>query len=1021
MNAPPALRELQLQNFYSRDTCPDLVQDFFVPVLQRAVRYDRTTYTFSPQALSVAAAGLAGLVNNDGVMRLICHHELPRDVVCAILAGHRAAEDAVQESLERRFVTRVEPDDLAGRHHLELLTWLVKEGRLDVKVAIPRRPGAIFHQKMGIVTDSREDCVGFTGSLNESRSGWLYGDEQLMLFNSWNESARLKPMIAEFERLWTNRADTSLVIPIPDALRRQLIKSAPAANPARVSRELPRAELWAAVEYAVTHDPQTTLETMAAQLWPHQLAFWRRHVRDARQPPRVLIADEVGLGKTIQAGVLLKTLVNRGQADRVLILAPAVARWQWQDELLHKFNIPVPVLDRAGGKLQLHNADNRRETTCRKPWRQARRLILSYDWLRRHQKPFLDDDFPDYDLIVFDEAHHARYREVTNPKRRRANSYLEMLRGLSSRTRGLLLLTATPMQLDPAELWALLQVLAPSQWSEDEFRSFYDVDRPPTLQEWDRVRQIYLRGNPLASREEEIAELARMSLFETKEHLTYIAMPASNIVVLKRDMTPDRIRRSMVLMRRSAMPKRLVSRHTRNLLRQYVAEGRLRQSVPQRKVKTVAVAMRAEERSLYRDITTFVKAWYQERSGVNRRALGFVMTHFRLRLSSSRYAFRESLSALKRRKPSAPRTLGPELFDSDAGDSFSDLDPETGLPPLELADQDQQMLADLLARCDVQPGKDSKFKAFLAQLTQLQADGYAKVMVFSQFRDTQVWLRTQLARQAQADRYLLAGLSGAEDWLLEPSSGSFAATERKVVMEMFRTQHAGVLLCTDTAAESLNFQFCSAMINYDIPWNPMRLEQRIGRIDRIGQVKPIIRIVHLFYRDTAEHDAYQAMQDRIDDFTEHVGALQPILEANLEGIIARSVWDEADPRDIRQAVRDLQPAVGFDLDDLAAAAPERQDPAPRLALDDLTYVLNHSQWFPDGYEVEGAGPNHWRITGPTGQQHIVTTDRQAHDYGAGTVGFFGPGHDAFPDLSAPVETEATPKRTIYEILHEMHA
>ena len=131
------LRDLKLQTLYSRDNCSNLVEEFFVPTLSRAVRYDRATYTFSPEALVVAAAGLAGLINNGGNMRLICHHQLRKDVVQAIIDGHRAAEDAVLESLAYRALTEVDPHDLAGSHHLKLLTWLVKEGRLEIKVAIP--------------------------------------------------------------------------------------------------------------------------------------------------------------------------------------------------------------------------------------------------------------------------------------------------------------------------------------------------------------------------------------------------------------------------------------------------------------------------------------------------------------------------------------------------------------------------------------------------------------------------------------------------------------------------------------------------------------------------------------------------------------------------------------------------------------------------------------------------------------------------------------------------------------------
>ena len=178
----------------------------------------------------------------------------------------------------------------------------------------------------------------------------------------------------------------------------------------------------------------------------------------------------------------------------------------------------------------------------------------------------------------------------------------------------------------------------------------------------------------------------------------------------------------------------------------------------------------------------------------------------------------------------------------------------------------------------------------------------------------------------------------------------------------------------------------------------MRLEQRIGRIDRIGQEKPVIRIVHLFYRDTVEYDAYTAMEERIEEFQENVGTLQPILAANLETIIRESVMDDRPLGSAAQAVRSLTPSIGFDLDDLAAAAADEQDPAPLLYRNDLTYILNHPEWLPDGYHSEPRGDNHWRVSTPSGNQYTVTTDRRAHDYSAGTVEFFGPGSPSFPNL-----------------------
>ena len=1025
----PSLRDLMLSTVYTRDNCPDLVKGFFVPTLSRAVRYHRATYTFSPEALIVAAAGLAGLINNGGRMRLICHHQLPKEVVQAIVDGQRSAEDAVIESLRYRGLVKVDPADLISLHHLKLLTWLVKEGRLEIKVAIPRLEGGIFHQKIGIFTDQHGESVAFNGSLNESRLGWLLNDESMAVFNSWDSQGYLVQIAELFDRLWENRSDSSMVIPIPEALRKNLIDFAPADLPAikendgpylveRGRRNALRDELWATIGHAVASDPQTTIETAAADLWPHQLSFWRRYGRDAERFPRVLIADEVGLGKTIQAGAVLKTFINRGEANRVLILTPAVARWQWQEELRHKFNIEVPVLDRRGAQLQLVGSDGSRQAAGSAPWSQAPQVILSYDWLRRNASQFFADNL-EYDMVVFDEAHHARYLDVNNPRQRRENSYLRMLRSLAERTRGLMLLTATPMQIDPSELWALLRTLdKDGQWNEAEFRRFYDVNAAPTLAEWDAARRLYRREG-LPGSVEQVAELARIPVNEAREHLDYIQMPASSGVVLRRDMTTDRIQKSMSLMRRSSSIKRSVSRHTRNLLRQYVAENRLSQPIPLRDVQSVAVEMNEDERGLYDDIRDLVRECYQGRANVNRQALGFVMTHFRLRLGSSLYAFQMSLEDLEERVQAghSDEIQWDDLPVSDE-DHYSDLDPETAIPRAELTSKGQRMLTDLLDRCRAQASLDSKFASFLAEIARLRTKGYGKVMVFSQFRDTQVWLREQLAKE-NGD-FLLAGLSGPEDWIYQPSDQAFALRAREAVVRQFRERPEGILLCTETAAESLNFQFCSAIINYDIPWNPMRLEQRIGRIDRIGQEKPVIRIVHLFYRDTVEYDAYTAMEERINEFQENVGTLQPILAANLESIIRESVIDDTPLGSAGEAVRSLTPSIGFDLDDLAAATADQQDIAPLLHCNDLTYILNHPEWLPDGYHSEPRGDNHWRVSTPNGKQYTVTTDRQAHDYSAGTVEFFGPGSPAFPAIQTGTlsaeEDNLRPGRSISEIL-----
>ena len=994
------LSELDLQSDYDRDSCPDLLGEFFEPVLANSVSYDRTTFTFNAGALSVAAAGLAGFIRNGGRMRLICHHEMDRDVLQAILDGQCTAEDAVLDSIAPGALTDVKPENLAQKHHLELLTWLVRENRAEIRVAISN-DASLFHRKTGIFTDSNGDSLAFIGSINETMAAWIRNDEEMMVITSWwgdRDRSRLEGKVRAFERLWNGTADSSIVIPIPEALRQDLIVFAPKANPAprhpihagqpADPPGLPREELWASIRHAIAHDPQSTLETIAAELWPHQLSFWRRYARDADELPRVLIADEVGLGKTIQAGALLKTFMNRGQADRILVLTPPKVRRQWQEELAQKFNIHMPILDRRGSSLHLVDGSGDSKECGPLPWREAPQLILSYAWLRRNSEAFFADEHPEYDIIVFDEAHRARYTDVNNPRRRRPNSYLRLLRQLSEDTQGLLLLTATPMQIDPAELWGLLQVLAvEDQWCEDEFRRFYDTSREHTLVEWEWYRRLWTR-NGLPGSLDQIAELSRMSPEEVRTHLRYIE--AGNPVTLARIMTPERIAESMTMMRRSSAIKRSVSRHTRVLLRQYAEEGKLTQTVPEREVEEVVIEMTDWERSIYDDIRGFVNDWYRDQTDVGRQALGFVMTHFRMRFASSRYAFLKSLQYAKVRRQSVVQW--DDLFDEDEDDF--EFDPEAELPDIRLTSRSEDKLNDLIDRCQVGLDNDSKFREFLNQLERLRRDGHTRVMVFSQFWDTQEWLREKL--KGHLESYTLAGLSGNEDWVYDPAAGIIPETRDRVTKRV-REAANSILLCTETAAESLNYQFFSAIINYDIPWNPMQLEQRIGRIDRIGQERSKVRIIHLFYKDTTEYDAYQAMARRIASFTENVGVLQPILAANLEKIIRDSDMSDDPSESVREAVASLPPAGGFDLDDLAAAAADTDDPEPMLHLNDLTYVLGNPGWLPDNYETEPRGNDHWRVETPD-HDSVVTTSRTAHDYAAGSVEFFGPGSRTFPQL-----------------------
>jgi hypothetical protein len=215
------------------------------------------------------------------------------------------------------------------------------------------------------------------------------------------------------------------------------------------------------------------------------------------------------------------------------------------------------------------------------------------------------------------------------------------------------------------------------------------------------------------------------------------------------------------------------------------------------------------------------------------------------------------------------------------------------------------------------------------------------------------------------------------------------------------------LVCTDAAAEGLNFQFCGALVNYDMPWNPMRVEQRIGRIDRVGQRFSDIQIVNLHYEDTIEADVYRALRDRISIFENVVGGLQPIL-TRLPRLIEESVLAQStDPDEKREeARRSLESALStgdesaLNLDDFADEAIEvPAQPDPALTLFDLRAVLDRPVMLPRGLEAVHLNEKDYRfVDGMRAHAIRITVDREFYEMHADSVEFWTPGSPTFPDL-----------------------
>ena len=928
-----ALESLTLNPFYSSDNCPDLLQDLYVPLLSRAIRYDRTTYTFNAKGLIAAAIGAAAFIRNGGKIRLLCDHAVDQRVLEAIRRGEQSAEKVLQESASRQDLTQLEADDLKSQNHLELACWLVANNILRIKVCL--RSNAIFHAKHGIVEDSHGHRVAFSGSLNETRPGWEHNWESVHVFTDRDpvSKAHLEGVETQFQRLWSNEATGLQVIDLPDYFRDYIVEHAPPKPPeGETVRETKQSQeaisYWRKIHQALVNDPDSTVSTIPASLWPHQERFRQENVESI--PIRRLIADEVGLGKTLQAGILLKTRLNQGKARKILVIAPKAAVRQWQSELLMKFAIDIPLISTLG----LTYRDGRLEEVSGEPWHAAI-AIASHQWLVRNRVEFLNS-IGDYDFIICDEAHRARFDSVDNPSRRRPNQYLSLMRELSRRTKDLLLLTATPMQLNEVELWALLELLEPTGWQAPDYQQFHRR-MSPNLREWKARRELWRRTNP-------------ESVFDA------VLNSNNDDYIVSEISDPDTLNRTIQIMEQSSPARRIMSRNTRNLLRHYQSRGLLDAKVPIRKAEDEVVNMTEEERHLYDGIADLVKECYTGPE-ILPQGLGLIMTVFRKRLSSSSYAYARTLRNAANRINSHDQEW--TILAEDA-----DLDEDKAEKALHRF-RNVDFLIDTAKRAEAISETDTKRNQLPKVINRLQGMGHQHILMFTQFRDTQTWLADFLRKNG----HNVTELHGQDKELGD-------RTER---LMKFRQQESGILLCTETASESLNLQFCTSVINYDIPWNPMTLEQRAGRVDRIGQERPVVNVVNLFYAGTAEHDAYHAVARRFAEIKSNVGEYPPIIAATITRVIREDSNAEIELERITKKIE-------VDIDKLILEWDSPIAPLnPQITMDDLERPLREPSLMPPGWHVEHQGGKHWDVTPPNGNKRRVTTKAEAYEKGDGRL------------------------------------
>ncbi len=966
-----SFQDLHLAGFYS--AADDRLNRFYVPVLREAVAYDRMTGYFRSSSLVVAAAGVGHFIASGGTMRLIAGAELTEEDERALSGGEPLCDVLARNLLADPLVGI----DIVSDHRLEVLAYLVKHERLKVRIGVPTdhlgRPlrrdqtNRYFHSKYGVLTDASGNRVVFIGSDNESELGWRGNHESFTVAKSWLPEVWAEQgaaITAAFEAHWHSSPDLGwAVVDLPEAVRERLVARAkptpPSARDPAEPLDHPDGKRDAIrlqyVEAAPRIDGGTGVGfvTAGVEPWPHQLAIARKAV--TTYPRGYLLADEVGLGKTIEAGLILRELLVSGKATTALLLVPASVLRQWQEELAEKFSLDIPRLERG---VFLDVDDQPVAWSGGNPWR-AFPVVLASSHLarRRDRRQELIAAGP-WDVVLVDEAHHAR-RSGSKPTDtpNRLLSLLQTMRASRS-WRALYLASATPMQMHAHEAWDLLELLdLKGLWGQSAagfLRYYAELREPFDARQWEFLRRMSADffADPAATIDPVLEDKVKAELgLAGSKPIRQFSMIGLSRASAQELQPATRIWMDEWLRRHTPTRDRIF-RTTRDLLYRYKAAGILGPdaTIPHREVRDRFIPMTTAEERLYRRIETYISRYYNAyMSGPKaQQPLGFIMTIYRRRLTSSFLAIERSLR--RRLHVLVGQASAAELLDTDdlaAIESSSLADLDLDRPAKAALAQEISELQRFLAELAERPPDESKMSYLHQELDDAFRGLHDTAIVFTQYTDTMDYLRQQLLPVYGAKLVCYSGHGGER---FDPSRGEWVRLTKQQVKTLFREgKDVKILLGTDSLSEGLNLQTCGKLINYDMPWNFMRVEQRIGRIDRIGG-KPLVQISNYFYKDTVEEQIYRGIGEDFDWFTEVVGPAQPVLDQVERAIEKVSMTEPSQGRqqqvaaqvaEIRSHIEEAR-AEAITLADLQSVPEPSDGVNPAITPDGLEQVLTRA-------------------------------------------------------------------------------
>jgi superfamily II DNA or RNA helicase len=849
--------------------------------LEGAVAYDRIAGYFRSSVFEVAGEAFEAV---QGPIRIVCNSDLdPADVTTGRITAQAQRTEWCEGEPEKMTETQ--------RPRYERLAKMLRSGQVTVRV-LPDASFGLIHGKAGVIRYKAGRALSFIGSMNETREGWAHHYE--LLWEDDSEAA-VRWVQEEFDTLWTHRDARDLSEAIVEDVERIL---------ARVV--VPVAD-WKPHGIAEPQAPfvEAPVERRAVGLAPYQKAFVCAVMKEIETygNARFLLADDVGLGKTVQLGMAAEIIALTSNKP-VLVLAPKNLLPQWQDELLDMLTAPSARWE-VGHWITEDGSEWPGPADCcpRRIGLFPTSLIIAGS---ESVEPLLDLR---YACVVLDEAHRARQSRVlgADPS---PTKLLRFMGRIASRAETLLLGTATPIQTHREELFDLMRLLA--NGCERVLGGPYAPWNSPTLA-MDLVSGHKVPSNyaeiwswlhsPLPSRgEDQLTERIRDEL----------ALPAH---AWQAPFDGDReLSESLRISIEFEGPRALREHNpfVRHVIKRRRRDLRHPDGMPY--FPDIGIRLHGEGVADALEMPPNMTAAYED-------AREFCVLVSRLHPSAGllkTLLLRRIGSSLRAGLRTAEKLLERERRDEAASEEDEDLTHEE--QGLTFGPEEAGVLRRASQRLRDAGNDDPKLVQILARLRR---DGWRErgCILFSQYKDTALWTAEQLSAAFPND---LIGVYGGGGDIMTLLSGVRQSATRREIQAKVRDRSLRILVATDAASEGLNLQRLQTLVNIDLPWNPARLEQRKGRIERIGQEAPVIDILNLRYRGSVEDDVHATLSHRLQQIRDVFGTVPDTLE---------DVWVKTAQGQIEEAklrIEELPRSHPFDVRYAAPAAAREWDKSSRV-------------------------------------------------------------------------------------------